>query len=76
MSETNVLQPARILIVCDDPIVRSLIRATLQVDGHEVIEAEDGTEACALCAERLPELLVADVVMPRMDGFALCRELR
>jgi signal transduction histidine kinase len=76
MSEPNFLQPELILIVDDDPIVRSLIRATLQVDGHEVIEAEDGAEACDLCAKRPPELLIADVVMPRMDGFALCRELR
>jgi signal transduction histidine kinase len=67
---------AQILIVDDDPIVRSLMSATLQVDGHEVSEAEDGDEACELCEKRRPDLLVADVVMPRMDGFALCSELR
>ncbi len=66
-----------ILIVDDDPIVRSLMRATLEVDGYEeIIEAEDGEEACHLFEARRPELLIADVVMPRMDGFALCRELR
>src|SRR3984957_15840328 len=65
-----------ILIVDDDPIVRSLIRATLEVEGYEIIEAEDGEEACSLYEARKPELLIADVVMPRMDGFALCRELR
>jgi signal transduction histidine kinase len=65
-----------ILIVDDDPIVRSLMRATLEVEGYEIIEAEDGEEACRLYRERQPELLIADVVMPRMDGFTLCRELR
>ena len=76
MSEPSASPPARILIVDDDPIVRSLMSATLQVDGHEVIEAEDGDEACEICEKRQPDLLVADVVMPRMDGFALCSELR
>src|SRR5215472_13930439 len=65
-----------ILIVDDDPIIRSLMRATLEVDGYEVIEAGDGDEAVALYNARRPQLLVADVVMPRMDGFALCRTLR
>jgi signal transduction histidine kinase len=76
MSETTASPPAQVLIVDDDPIVRSLMHATLQVDGHEVIEAENGDEACELCEKRQPDLLVADVVMPRMDGFALCGELR
>jgi signal transduction histidine kinase len=76
MSETTASPPAQILIVDDDPIVRALMRATLQVDGHEVIEAEDGDEAYAFCEKRQPDLLVADVVMPRMDGFALCSALR
>src|SRR5215472_12734307 len=65
-----------ILIVDDDPIIRSLMRATLEVDGYEVIEAGDGDEAVALYETRRPQLLVADVVMPRMDGFVLCRTLR
>jgi signal transduction histidine kinase len=74
MSDTANTSP--IMVVDDDPIVRSLMRATLEVDGYEIIEAEDGEEACRLYEERRPELLIADVVMPRMDGFTLCRELR
>jgi len=65
-----------VLIVDDDPIARALMRATLEVEGYEIIEAEDGEQACELYRTRRPELLIADVVMPRMDGFALCRELR
>jgi len=65
-----------ILIVDDDPIVRSLMRDALEDEGFVVLEAEDGVEACRLCEERLPLLLVVDVVMPQMDGFELCRELR
>ncbi len=67
---------ARILVVEDDPVVRSLTRATLENDNFEVIEAVDGAEGCQLYQEHRPDLLLVDVVMPRMDGFALCRELR
>jgi signal transduction histidine kinase len=67
---------AWILIVDDDPIVRSLMRDALEDEGFTVVEAEDGAAACRVCAERLPVLLVVDVIMPQMDGFELCRELR
>ena len=65
-----------ILVVDDDPVVRSLMRATLENDNFEVIEAADGVEGCQLYEERRPDLLLVDVIMPRMDGFELCRELR
>jgi two-component system, sensor histidine kinase len=52
------------------------MRDALEDEGFSVVEAEDGVEACRVCEERLPVLLVVDVVMPQMDGFELCRELR
>ena len=52
------------------------MRAELEADGFQVAEAVDGVEACQKCWSRLPDLVIADVVMPRMDGFTLCRELR
>src|SRR5262245_54652165 len=52
------------------------MRDALEDEGFTVVEAEDGAEACRVCAERLPVLLVVDVIMPQMDGFELCRELR
>jgi diguanylate cyclase (GGDEF)-like protein len=65
-----------ILIVDDDPVVRSLMLDALEDEGFSVIEAADGLEACRHCEEAVPALLVVDAVMPNMDGFALCRELR
>jgi signal transduction histidine kinase len=65
-----------ILIVDDDPIMRTLVRAALEGDGFAVAEAGDGVEACLVFADRRPDLLLVDVVMPQMDGFGLCRELR
>ena len=76
MNQSCIRNDARILIVDDDPIVRSLMRDALEDEGFSVVEAEDGVEACRVCEERLPVLLVVDVVMPQMDGFELCRELR
>jgi len=65
-----------LLIVDDDPVMRSLMRDTLEDDGFEVIEAENGAEACERCDETLPALIVVDAMMPVMDGFELCRALR
>ena len=74
MSENEA--PAKILLVDDDPIVRAIMRGTLEVDGYVISEADDGDAALELYHVTKPELLIADVVMPRMDGFTLCRELR
>ncbi len=76
MDERSLTAPASILVVDDDPIVRSLMRATLAHDGFAVIEAEDGVEGCRLYQEHHPDLLLVDFIMPRMDGYQLCRELR
>jgi signal transduction histidine kinase len=74
MSEAHAAVP--VLIVDDDPIVRSLMRAALEVDGYEITEAGDGDEAMEAYEPGRSQLVIADVVMPRMDGFALCRALR
>jgi signal transduction histidine kinase len=76
MDKRNPAVPALILVVDDDPIVRSLMRATLENDGFGVIEAADGVDGCRLYEERRPDLLLVDVMMPRMDGYELCRVLR
>jgi signal transduction histidine kinase len=76
MINSDAAPAVRILIVDDDPIVRSLMRAALEGDGHEVVEAADGEAAVGVYERQRPRLLIADVVMPSMDGFALCRELR
>jgi signal transduction histidine kinase len=73
---SNGFSPPSILIADDDDIVREIMRAELEADGFRVVEAVDGVDACQKCWSQLPDLVIADVVMPRMDGFALCRELR
>jgi two-component system, sensor histidine kinase len=79
MNAVNDAKPVSrgsVLIVDDDPIVRSLVRATLESDGFGVIEANDGVEGWERYEQYRPDLLLVDVVMPRMDGYELCRELR
>jgi CheY-like chemotaxis protein len=49
---------------------------SLEDEGFRVVEAEDGVEACQRCDEAIPSLLIVDAVMPNMDGFQLCQELR
>jgi diguanylate cyclase (GGDEF)-like protein len=65
-----------ILIVDDDPVVRSLMLDSLEDEGFSVIEAEDGVQACGVCDHTVPSLLIVDAIMPNMDGFELCRRLR
>lgn len=68
--------PAEILVVDDDPRLREVVRYTLDRAGFRVREAPDGAAALAACAERIPDLVVLDVLMPEMDGLTVCRELR
>jgi signal transduction histidine kinase len=67
---------ASILIVDDDDIVRTIMRAELESEGYTVTEAEDGLAGCEACWTSVPDLVISDVIMPKMDGFELCRQLR
>ncbi|HJL19681.1 MAG TPA: response regulator [Sandaracinaceae bacterium LLY-WYZ-13_1] len=65
----------RILVVEDDPDARKMIAHMLRRMA-QVIEAENGEEALELAVERRPDLIVTDVMMPRLDGFELTRTLK
>ena len=64
------------LAVDDERDVLSLISLTLELDGHEVMQASDGMQALKLALEQLPDLIVLDVMMPKMDGLTTLRQLR
>ncbi len=65
-----------ILIVEDDPNVVRLVSLYLKADYHEVLTASDGEEGLRLAREHKPDLLVLDVMLPKMDGLEVCRALR
>jgi CheY-like chemotaxis protein len=67
---------SRVLVVDDDPDLRALVGAYLKAAGHVVEFAVDGVEGVEAAARRLPELIVTDFQMPRMDGFGLFNAVR
>ena len=67
---------AHILVVDDDPSIRTLVRTLLENDGHQVEEAADGKQAL-LCFRKNPaDLVITDVLMPEKDGLELILELK
>lgn len=64
----------RILVVDDDQAARHLVTSIARSAGHEVLTASDGAEALEVARTEPPELLVSDILMPRMDGYQLVRE--
>jgi DNA-binding response OmpR family regulator len=68
--------PRRILIVDDEPDLLSVLRFGLEADGFEVIEACDGETGLDLARTQHPDLLVLDLMLPRMDGYKVCRALK
>ncbi len=69
-------KPLRILAVDDDPMSLKLLAATLRKSGNEVITASNGEEALKLALENSPQVVIADWMMPAMDGLDLCKSLR
>ena len=69
-------QPRRALVVDDDPALRLMLRASLEREGLAVVEAANGVEGLAKFDRFTPDIVLLDVVMPELDGFATCRELR
>lgn len=66
----------KILVADDDDAIRQLLSLELHSLGHEVIEAADGAEAVAIALREKPDLVLLDVLMPRLNGFNVLQELR
>ena len=69
-------RPVRILLVDDEQSVQTLLSYPLRKDGYEVVQAFDGRDALARFNEAQFDLVVLDVMMPRLDGLEVCRRLR
>ena len=66
----------RILVVDDEPAVREAVDRALRLEGYQTETAQDGREALDALAERSPDAVVLDVLMPEVDGLEVCRRLR
>jgi len=69
-------RPPRILLVDDEQPIQTLLSFPLQRDGYEVVQASDGREALARFGEQQFDLVVLDLMLPRMDGLEVCKRLR
>jgi diguanylate cyclase (GGDEF)-like protein len=67
---------AKILVVDDEPHIRRILQFLLQQEGFEVVLAENGEEALAYLGQEMPDLVLLDVMMPRMDGYSVLQEIR
>jgi two-component system response regulator MprA len=68
--------PRTVLVVDDDPWIREAVELALLSEGYAVLIARDGLEALERIERRRPDLILLDVMMPRMDGMTLVHELR
>ncbi len=68
--------PARILVVDDEPTIVDLLQYNLQRASYEVLVARDGQEALTKARQEKPDLIILDLMLPRLDGLEVCRALR
>ena len=66
----------RVLIIEDDPDIRKVLSMRLEINGFSVMEAEDGQQGLDMAKSETPDLIIADLMMPKMDGFEACRMIR
>jgi class 3 adenylate cyclase len=71
-----VRTPARVLIADDNPANLRILRTRLAADGYEVVTAADGEEALSVARDSTPDLILLDIMMPKVDGIEVCRRLK
>ena len=67
---------AKVLVVDDDPVILKLLKVNFEMEGYDVTTASDGHEALAAARAEAPDVIVSDVMMPRMDGLELAAALK
>ena len=74
--ETTQAGTLRVLVADDEPPIRLLCQVNLAIAGMEVLQAADGEEALELARTEVPDLVLLDLMMPRVDGWTVAQELR
>jgi DNA-binding response OmpR family regulator len=70
------MMSAKILVVDDDPEIREAISLILEANGYKVVTAQDGVDGLNKLKVDNPDLMILDLLMPRLDGFGVCKELK
>ena len=73
---TNSRDDIVVLVADDEPSTLALVASHVRTKGYKVLEASDGDQAWQLAHEHLPDLVVLDVMMPKLDGFEACRAIK
>ena len=65
-----------ILVVDDEKLIRDVIKEYLKLENYEVYEAENGIEAINIATNKNIDLIIMDIMMPKMDGYTACKEIK
>lgn len=76
VAEKQLSHNLKVLVADDEKDIRRLLAFILQKAGYQVIEATDGIEALEMAEQNNPDIILLDVMMPKMHGFEVCRNLR
>ena len=76
MIQKSIHSKEKILVVDDEASIRRILDTRLSMIGYTVITASDGEEALSLFGKEAPNLVILDVMMPKLDGYGVCQEIR
>ena len=66
----------RILVCDDDPVILRLLEVNLELEGFEVLTGNNGQEGVEIALREIPDLVILDIMMPRMDGYEACKRIK
>lgn len=70
------LRRKRVLVCDDDPVILRLLEVNLELEGYDVLSATNGVEAVGVAIAEDPDLVILDIMMPRMDGYEACERIK
>lgn len=65
-----------ILVVDDEPAIRDLLKYNLEREGYQIIEASDGIEGVNIALEKKPDIILLDIMLPKLDGLSVCKRIK
>ena len=76
MDEELLKDAKKILIVDDEPPIREILKCNLGKEGYNIIEASDGASAVDIALEKKPDLILLDIMLPKLDGLSVCKRIK